>query len=337
MLWEAKLGIQRHRKWTSSGPNRCFVAGIGGASLALLILTGVVSGCSDGTSTDGSERGATDVDTTAGPAEQSTERPAETPQAPTLTPTPSLAANQVQIGNLLLTVNNVRTFNPSFGAEPGVVYYAVDVTGKNTSDRNYALNAINFQLKDSDSFVTTIGFAPGAPEPMLTHTEIAPGQEVRGWLTFKVGAGRAATELLYRSFTGTSGSIAVSDARSFTGSPAPTSTPVGLSPEETVALFYTLIDRRQFSAAYALYSSRFRASEGSFEAWQAGYATTDRVTVEFVRRVPGPGTAVEVSILARDIVNGQPLIRRFAGTWTLVQEQGGWRLDAARIQVLPAP
>jgi hypothetical protein len=328
MLREAKPGFP-YRKWTSSGPNWRFVAGIGGPSLALLILMGVVGACSNGTSTDGSQPEA--------PAEQSAERPTEAPPAPTLTPTPSPAANQAQIGNLLLTVNNVLTFNPRAGAEPGTVYYAVDVTGKNTGDRNYALNAINFQLKDSDSFVTTIGFALGAPEPMLTHTDIAPGQEVRGWLTFKVAAGRAATELLYRSFTGTSGSVVVTDARLFTGSAAPTSSPAGLSPEETVALFYTLIDRRQFSAAYALYSSRFRASVGSFEAWQAGYATTDRVTVEFVRGVSGPGTAVEISILARDIVNGQPLTRRFAGTWTLVQEQGGWRLDTARIQVLPAP
>jgi hypothetical protein len=117
----------------------------------------------------------------------------------------------------------------------------------------------------------------------------------------------------------------------------PTTSPASLSPEETVALFYTLIDGRQYGPAYSLLSSGFRASQApSFEAWRAGYATTDRVTVEYVRRRSGAGTVVEVSILARDIVSGQTLVRRFAGTWTLVQEQGAWRLDVARIQVLPA-
>jgi hypothetical protein len=120
-------------------------------------------------------------------------------------------------------------------------------------------------------------------------------------------------------------------------SPLATS-PASLSPEEAVALFYALIDRRQFASAYALYSSRFRASEApSFEAWQAGYATTDRVILEYVRRPSGAAAVVEVSILARDIVSGETLVRRFAGTWTLVQEQGAWRLDVARILVLPAP
>jgi hypothetical protein len=116
--------------------------------------------------------------------------------------------------------------------------------------------------------------------------------------------------------------------------PAPS--PASLSPEETVSHFYTLIDQRQYWSAYSLYSSGFRASQApSFEAWQAGYSTTDRVTVEYVRRPSGAGAIVEVSILARDIVSGQTLVRRFAGTWTLVQEQGAWRLDVARIQLLP--
>jgi hypothetical protein len=118
--------------------------------------------------------------------------------------------------------------------------------------------------------------------------------------------------------------------------PAPST--ASLSPEETVSLFYTLIDQREYGSAYSLYSSGFRASQApSFEAWQAGYATTDRVTVEYVRRPSGAGATVEVSILARDIVSGQTLVRRFAGTWTLVQEQGAWRLDVGRIQVLPTP
>jgi S1-C subfamily serine protease len=133
--------------------------------------------------------------------------------------------------------------------------------------------------------------------------------------------------------------IAASDARAFVdATPAATaSTPATQSPEETVAFFYTLIDRRQFSDAWAFLSSGFRATTGSFEAWQAGYATTDGVVVEFARGAPGAGNVVEASILARDVVNGQSMERRFGGTWTLIQEQGVWRLDIGRIQVLPYP
>jgi Domain of unknown function (DUF4352) len=338
-----KLRVQRYSLWTSTGSRWHWLPRIGGPILALLIVNGAASGCSNNQSSDDlpSDQGANDVPATEQAA--ATERPtatvspAETPRAPTQAPTPALSSNQAEIGDLLLTVNELRSFVPQFSNEPGFTWYAVDVTGKNTGDKNYALNAINFQLKDSENYVTTIGLAVGGPEPMLTHSDIPPRQEVRGWVLFKVGAGRTPVELLYRSFTGTTGSIPVSAAGVSTAPPSPTSAPAGLSPEETVALHYTLIDRRQFSSAYALYSSRFRASEGSFEAWQAGYATTESVTVEFVRRASGAGTVVEVSILARDIVDGRPLIRRFAGTWTLVQEQGAWRLDTARIQVLPAP
>jgi Domain of unknown function (DUF4352) len=341
-MLQIKLRIQRYWFWTSTGPGWHPLPGTGGPILALFIVIGLASGCSNNESSNNppSGQGADNPQTEQSAATErpnATVSPTGTPRAPTQTATPALPSNQAEIGDLLLTVNEVRSFVPQFSSEPGFTWYAVDVSGKNTGDKSYALNAINFQLKDSENYVTTIGLAIGGPEPVLTHSDIPPGQEVRGWVEFKVGAGRRPLELLYRSFTGTTGSIPVSAAGVSTAPPAPTSAPAGLSPEETVALHYTLIDRRQFSSAYALYSSRFRASEGSFEAWQAGYATTESVTVEFVRRASGAGTVVEVSILARDIVNGRPVIRRFAGTWTLVQEQGQWRLDTARIQVLPAP
>jgi S1-C subfamily serine protease len=169
-----------------------------------------------------------------------------------------------------------------------------------------------------------------------TNTQVNPGNsggplftecgEVIGIVTFRL-----------TNAEGLNFAIAASDARAFVDAAAPSSTPAAPSPEETVAFFYTLIDQRQFSLAWGLLSSGFQASQGTFETWQAGYATTDGVVVEFARRASGTGPAVEVSILARDIVSGRPLVRRFAGTWTLVQEQGVWRLDTGRIQLGPAP
>jgi hypothetical protein len=254
-MLQIKLRVQHYWFWTSTGPGWHWLPRIGGPILALLIVTGAASGCSNNQSSDNlpSGQGAEDDPTEQAAATErptATVSPTETPRAPTQTPTPALSSNQAEIGDLLLTVNEFRSFVPQFSNEPGFTWYAVDVTGKNTGDKNYALNAINFQLKDSENYVTTIGLAVGGPAPMLTHSDIPPGQEVRGWVEFKVGAGRTPVELLYRSFTGTTGSIPISGAGVSTGPPAPTSAPAGLGPEETVALHYTLIDRRQFSSGH---------------------------------------------------------------------------------------
>jgi hypothetical protein len=60
------------------------------------------------------------------------------PAAPTATRT--LAPNQGQIGNMLLIINDIRTFTPRFGAEGDVTYFAPDLTGVNTGTGSYGLN-----------------------------------------------------------------------------------------------------------------------------------------------------------------------------------------------------
>jgi len=106
------------------------------------------------------------------------------------------------------------------------------------------------------------------------------------------------------------------------------------SPTVTVALFYTYIGAQRYADAYALLSSRYRAQQ-PYDSWRAGYTTTRGAYDEAVSEASQMPEQVNVTIVATDLINGQTVVRRFAGTWTLVQEPGGWRLDSARIQQVP--
>jgi hypothetical protein len=44
---------------------------------------------------------------------------------------------------------------------------------------------------------------------------------------------------------------------------------------------------------------------------------------------------VAVRVLATDLIDGRQVVRRFAGTWTLIGTADGWKLDVGRIQVVP--
>ena len=112
------------------------------------------------------------------------------------------------------------------------------------------------------------------------------------------------------------------------------STPTVLSPVETVTLYYALIDRRQYDQAYALLSSTFQAQH-PYASWRDGYATTQAAYVENVAEVARTPETVRVTVVATDLINGQRLVRRFAGTWTLIQQGGGWTMDVGMIRLVP--
>lgn len=123
--------------------------------------------------------------------------------------TSSLPANQVQIGNLLLTLNGTADYvDKTFPAEAGTHYVSVDVTAKNTGDKTYALNVLNFHLKDSAAFANNQAITAG-PDPKIGHVDMTKDQEVRGFIVFKIKDGVTPAELQYQSFTGTPGVIKV--------------------------------------------------------------------------------------------------------------------------------
>lgn len=139
-----------------------------------------------------------------------------------------------------------------------------------------------------------------------------------------------------RDTQGLNFAIAGSEARSYSGQASSTSATsrAAPTPEETVILFYSLLDQKAYEAAYGLLSSAFKA-RGTLEGFRAGYATTTGVYVESARTSAGSASTVNVSILATDLVQGRTIVQRFTGSWTVVQEGGSWKLDSARIQVTP--
>ncbi|MGA2284728.1 MAG: DUF4352 domain-containing protein [Dehalococcoidia bacterium] len=133
---------------------------------------------------------------TAAPTGASTELPA--------------ASNQQQIGDLLLTVNGASLYTDSvFPAAAGTHYVAVDVTAKNTGNKDLPLNILDFHLKDSDGQTHDPAITNG-PEPQLSsYDSVSAGQVVRGFIVFPLGNGSDPTELEYRSSAGSTGTIAV--------------------------------------------------------------------------------------------------------------------------------
>jgi hypothetical protein len=126
---------------------------------------------------------------------------------PTEQPAPS---NQKQIGDLLLTVNGASLYTDDiFPAALGTHYVAVDVTAKNTGDKAYLLNFLNFHLKDSDSHIHDPAMTNG-PKPQIgSYDNMVPGQVVRGFIVFPLGDGSDPAELQYQSSTGSTGTIPV--------------------------------------------------------------------------------------------------------------------------------
>jgi hypothetical protein len=110
-----------------------------------------------------------------------------------------------------------------------------------------------------------------------------------------------------------------------TGPQEPSATPLPATPADLVREFYTLLDRKAFSVAYSLLSDRYRRA-WPFEAFRAGYGTTQDIHIDDVSQV-GDSPEVQVTVTAADLLNGQPTVRRYEGQWFLVEENGQWHLD----------
>ncbi|HLZ73346.1 MAG TPA: DUF4352 domain-containing protein [Dehalococcoidia bacterium] len=176
------------------------IIGIGcGGFVLLAIVVGIVAaiGASSKTNTNKSVAGQTGAGAAAS-GSQAGGRSSST-----------LSSNQAQIGDLLLTVNGTQPYaDQIFPAEAGTHYIAVDITAQNTGGKTYNLNRLNFHLKDSAGFANTPAITDG-PTPQLNFNDMVPGQSVRGFIVFKLGDGRTPTELQYQSFTGTAGTIKI--------------------------------------------------------------------------------------------------------------------------------
>ncbi|MGD0116220.1 MAG: DUF4352 domain-containing protein [Dehalococcoidia bacterium] len=133
---------------------------------------------------------------TGGPAAASTEPPA--------------VSDQTQVGDLLLTVNGASLYtDDAFPAAVGTHYVAVDVSVKNTGNKDYPLNVLDFHLKDSDGHSHDPAITKG-PEPQISSYDSVPaGQVVRAFIVFPLADGSDPAELEYAPSSGSTGTMAV--------------------------------------------------------------------------------------------------------------------------------
>jgi hypothetical protein len=109
------------------------------------------------------------------------------------------------------------------------------------------------------------------------------------------------------------------------GAQEPTPTPLPATPVSLVRDFYTLLDHKAFDIAYSLLSERYRRA-WPFDAFRAGYRTTQGIRIDDLSQIDD-SPQVRVSVTATDLLDGQPTVRRYEGQWSLVEENGQWRLD----------
>jgi len=105
-----------------------------------------------------------------------------------------------------------------------------------------------------------------------------------------------------------------------------------LSPYEKVLHFYDLLNQQRYFEAWDQLSKAYQVQQGGESAWEQGYKSTQSVTIEDVQPATGDPPIVPVTFSATDRTSGGSVTRRFSGAWTLVVEEGVWKLDTADIQ-----
>jgi hypothetical protein len=101
---------------------------------------------------------------------------------------------------------------------------------------------------------------------------------------------------------------------------------VAITPDQTVATWYSLVEDGQFDAAYGLWSDRMRAGfprEGNLDnRWR------DTADVSFTQLYVVEQTQTTAKVQVEFVEtkdNGSS--RRFIGWWELVRSGDGWLLD----------
>jgi S1-C subfamily serine protease len=105
-------------------------------------------------------------------------------------------------------------------------------------------------------------------------------------------------------------------------------------PVDAVRQFYSAISAKNFPAAWALTSPRYRSSAG-YQGWVKGFATTHSVQVQSATVTAQAATAATVAVAFQSVnavADGGTIVKNFQGTWQLVVGDGGWKLDQASIR-----
>ncbi len=129
--------------------------------------------------------------------------------------------------------------------------------------------------------------------------------------------------------TATPTSPAVPEA-SVTSAPTATGVARSADPVGVVRAFYAAITARDYPTAFGLLSRSLRSQVSSEAAWAAQFQRERLASVTSATVAPGGAASATVRLTLRTVwalTSGATLERRYAGTWLLVREGGGWRLD----------
>lgn len=107
-------------------------------------------------------------------------------------------------------------------------------------------------------------------------------------------------------------------------------------PQEAVVAFYSFIKMRSFEKAYNLLS-RTRTSGIPLSEWVKGYAQTLDVTLLVSAPVEGEQNTIRVKMTALDLVGEDVEDTYYEGTWSVVEEDGSWRLGESNIKKVKDP
>ncbi len=103
------------------------------------------------------------------------------------------------------------------------------------------------------------------------------------------------------------------------------------SPETTVMLYYDYISIRQLNLAWGLLTQNFQNYVQGYDRWIVGYNNTLNVFVLSLGKSDIADNIVKIKLGSVDDVNGQVSYKIYEGTYTLVQQEGIWRIDSANI------
>lgn len=109
---------------------------------------------------------------------------------------------ETAIGNLLTIHTYEAPFTDPTGLwtpDPGMVFATIDVEGcTDPEGEGGSLNPFDFRLQMPDN--TRLDADVGVREPPLNHTELPPGDCVRGWVTFQVQEGITPATVNFETF-----------------------------------------------------------------------------------------------------------------------------------------
>lgn len=151
--------------------------------------------------------------------------------------------------------------------------------------------------------------------------------------------------ILRSSISGTEGlklAISAKTAKSMVESLISTGQKSLLSPTQTtvdqttalsiVIQYYNYISTGQLESAYNLLSRRLKTVIGGKDSFLKGYNSTLNVYL-ISQRIDDPSiNSIYVKFGAADLVNDKVLYRVFEGTWLLIAEDEGWRLDSSTLR-----